>query len=244
MSSYLTFDFTTAFIFTFCSFPFFSLISLRHLSVHKVFRVRVRAQHLVLNPKGDRLGLIDSNGILSLISFRDETSLVGDIVSDNVERPSELAPRVQLLPFQNEKRDCWSMVWSEDEDDAFAIMEKTKAIIYRANPELSESSPQWFLAEEPIVTSSYISHFSNMEVVAVAMDDVMSQPDSISSEVIQRFESKKLRDFREIVTHGGLAEALLVLTRLISCDLQMENKFESKEKEKGKGERMEITGDL
>jgi len=96
-----------------------------------------------------------------------------------------------------ERKDVWDMCWADDDPVLFALMEKTRMYVFRG-----------LTAEEPVLSSAYICSFSNLEIRAVLLDQLMREPETPSKEYLLKFETKSLREARELLEQGGsLAEA-------------------------------------
>jgi len=61
--------------------------------------------------------------------------------------------------------------------------------------------------EEPALSSGYLCHFSNLQIKAVMLDEVMATPDAPDKDMVLDFETKSLRDARDLITNVGLTEA-------------------------------------
>jgi len=92
-----------------------------------------------------------------------------------------------------ERKDVWDVCWSEDDPDTVAIMEKTKMVVITGD-----------IPEEPVVSSAYLARFKDLEIRAVAMDSLMTHPDKIARDCVVDFESKPLREARDVIAAEGL----------------------------------------
>ena len=54
-----------------------------------------------------------------------------------------------------ERKDCWDVLWADDDADSFAAMEKTRLCVYK-NLE----------PEEPVVCSGYLASFKDLQVTS------------------------------------------------------------------------------
>ncbi|KAK9510816.1 hypothetical protein O3M35_005521 [Rhynocoris fuscipes] len=96
-----------------------------------------------------------------------------------------------------ERRDVWTMLWASDNPNLLAIMEKTRMYVIRGTD-----------PEEPIMCSGYIATFQDLEIRAVLLDEIISNPESLNvEEHILDLEVKSLRDTRELLEKVGLKEA-------------------------------------
>ena len=65
-----------------------------------------------------------------------------------------------------ERKDVWDMRWASDNEELFAMMEKTRMYIFRGvDP------------EEPVLSSAYLCTFNKLKIKAVLLDEIMSEPD-------------------------------------------------------------------
>jgi len=64
--------------------------------------------------------------------------------------------------------------------------------------------------EEPILTSGYLCDFSNLQVKAVMLDEILKDPEDIKNinEMITDYEAKTLKDTRDFLTTVSLKEAV------------------------------------
>jgi WD repeat-containing protein 35 len=141
-----------------------------------------RPQHLRLNSDSTKLSVIsvsDSNSILSIL----------DLESNN-----DGGEGSAILNF--ERKDAWDVMWADDNPNVFAVMEKTRMYVFR------DLQP-----EEPILSSGYLSKFSDLQIQAVMLDDIMATPDAPDKEMVLDFETKVLRDARDLITNEGMLEA-------------------------------------
>ena len=59
-----------------------------------------------------------------------------------------------------------------------------------------------------VLSSAYICSFSDLEIQAVLLDQLMREPEAPSKEYLLKFETKSLRDTRELLEKGkNLADA-------------------------------------
>jgi WD repeat-containing protein 35 len=59
-----------------------------------------------------------------------------------------------------------------------------------------------------VLSSAYICSFSDLEIQAVLLDQLMREPEAPSKEYLVKFETKALRDARELLDKGNsLSEA-------------------------------------
>lgn len=67
-----------------------------------------------------------------------------------------------------------------------------------------------FQPEEPVLSSGYLCDFTDLEVKAVLLDDILKDPEEIKSisEMIVEYEAKSLRDTRDFLTTVSLKDAV------------------------------------
>lgn len=160
--------------------------SLPHIALEHSYKVRGRAQAISINCDGTRVSLVDINGVLTLFDL--DTSSGGEVVVP-ASAPGEPAGRF-------ERKDVWDIRWAEDDPLLFAAMEKTRMLIVRG-----------VTAEEPIASSGYICSFSNLEVRAVMLDELMRDPEEPRKEYVLKFEAAALRESQKLLKESSLAEA-------------------------------------
>ena len=84
-----------------------------------------------------------------------------------------------------ERRDCWNVRWAEDNPVEFALSEKTKMTILKDKD-----------AEEPIITSAFVTFMKDHEIECVLLDDIMERPTNPRPDDIFVLESAQLRNIR------------------------------------------------
>jgi WD repeat-containing protein 35 len=63
-----------------------------------------------------------------------------------------------------------------------------------------------FIAEEPVLSSGYLSGFSGLQIRAVLVDEVMEQPTRPAKNIMVDFDSGSLREVLDRITRQPLAE--------------------------------------
>ena len=137
------------------------------------------------------LSIIDVTGLLQFLDL--DGSHGGGVELNSHEGGRE----GELIKF--ERKDVWDMKWANDNADLFAMMEKTRMYIFR-NLE----------PEEPILSAGYICSFSDLEIRAVLLDEILrgEQPDNPSADLVLDLEVKSLRDTRDLLEKVGIKDAL------------------------------------
>lgn len=101
--------------------------------------------------------------------------------------------------LQTERKEVWSVIWSSDNPRLCALMEKNRLYVLRD-----------FQPEEPVLSAGYLCDFTDLEVKAVLLDDILKDPEEIKSiaEMIVDYEAKSLRDTRDFLTTVSLKDAV------------------------------------
>lgn len=91
------------------------------------------------------------------------------------------------------------MVWSTDNPSLCAMMEKNRLFVLRD-----------FEPEDPVLSAGYLCDFTDLEIKAVLLDDILKDPEEIKniSDMFVSFEAKSLRDTRDLLTTVSLKEAV------------------------------------
>lgn len=157
--------------------------ALPHLALEARFTIRCRPQVIAANCESTRMSVIDINGVLLLFDIEVKTTgSFGDVKPVSPED----GPGKQL---DFERKDVWNMRWATDNPDLFAIMEKTRMYIVRG-----------LQPEEPVLSNAYICAFKDLQIQSVLIDEVIQNPENPRKEVLLDFETKSLRDTRDILT--------------------------------------------
>jgi len=67
-----------------------------------------------------------------------------------------------------------------------------------------------FEPEEPVLSAGYLCDFTDLEVKAVLLDDVLKDPEEIKNikDMFVEYEAKTLRETRDLLTTVSLKEAV------------------------------------
>eukprot|EP01012_Entosiphon_sulcatum_P034864 TRINITY_DN4426_c0_g1_i1.p1 TRINITY_DN4426_c0_g1~~TRINITY_DN4426_c0_g1_i1.p1 ORF type:complete len:1254 (+),score=336.39 TRINITY_DN4426_c0_g1_i1:198-3764(+) len=159
-----------------------NMYSLPNTALVNKFVISCRPYQLALNCTSTRLSVIDINGALSFYRIG------GPETFSNSPKPGE------RLNF--ERKDVWGMQWASDNEELFAMMEKTRMYIFRGlDP------------EEPVLSSAYLCAFNKLKIKAVLLDEIMSEPDHPQKDYMVVFETKSLRDTRELLNSVSIQDA-------------------------------------
>ncbi|XP_065063167.1 WD repeat-containing protein 35-like [Rhopilema esculentum] len=157
--------------------------SLPKLGLEMKHVLNCRPFQMSLNCSSTRLAIIDIAGVLT---FFDLTAKKTDSSGDTTLG--------EHLKF--ERKDVWDMKWAEDNPELFAMMEKTRMYVFRSlDP------------EEPILSSGYICQFNDLQIKSVLLDEVMKDPANPARENLIDFETKSLRDTRDLLEKVGIEDA-------------------------------------
>lgn len=157
--------------------------ALPHLALEARFTIRCRPQVIAANCESTRMSVIDINGVLLLFDIEVKSN---SSFEDVKPVSPEDGPGKQL---DFERKDVWNMRWATDNPDLFAIMEKTRMYIVRG-----------LQPEEPVLSNAYICAFKDLQIQSVLIDEVIQNPENPRKEVLLDFETKSLRDTRDILT--------------------------------------------
>jgi WD repeat-containing protein 35 len=163
--------------------------SLPHIALEHKYTLRCRPQTIAINCDSSRLSIIDLNGVLTFFD------LATDSTGGEVKAPSS-GEAEGSAGGRFERKDVWDMRWSTDNPELFALMEKARMFIFRN-----------LVPEEPVLSSAYLCSFSDLEIRAVLLDQLMKEPDERSKEYVLKFETKALRETRELLEQPTLGEA-------------------------------------
>ncbi len=146
------------------------------------FLLKCKPQTLSLNCDCTKFAIIDINGVLTFFEME------------------ECPPGTKVPGYHKpeEKKEVWSVIWSDDNPQMCALMEKNRMFVMRD-----------FKQEEPILSSGYLCNFSNLEVKAALLDDILKAPEDFKNigDFIETYECRSLRDTRDHLTTVSLKDA-------------------------------------
>lgn len=171
---------------------------LPHLSAENVYVVRGEPFRMELSCLSSKLAVIDAAGVMQVIDLEARVSPPED---GEDEDPGALGS-----PFGrkigSDKRDVWDVKWAEDNDELLCVMEKTKMTVMRGE-----------IAEDPVISSGYLARFRDLEVRAVLLDEILVTPDKPERDYIVDFETKALRELRDVINQSGLETGYVYATK-------------------------------
>eukprot|EP00794_Sanderia_malayensis_P012081 gene12081-13325_t len=157
--------------------------SLPKLALEMKHVLNCRPFQMSLNSTSARLAIIDIAGVLSFF----------DLATKKTESTGDTTVGEHL---KFERKDVWDMKWADDNPELFAMMEKTRMYVFRSlDP------------EEPILSSGYICQFNDLQIKSVLLDEVMKDPSNPVRENLIDFETKSLRDTRDLLDKVGIEDA-------------------------------------
>lgn len=157
--------------------------SLPYIQLENKLQLRCRPQQMHMNCDGSRFSIVDINGVLSFY----------DMMND------DKTGQTQGEHLAIERKEVWSVIWSADNPKLCALMEKNRLFILND-----------YQQEDPILTSGYLCDFSNLQVKAVMLDELLKDPEDVKkiTDLITNYEAKSLKDTRDFLTSVSLKEAV------------------------------------
>eukprot|EP00759_Apiculatamorpha_spiralis_P026415 PhF_6_TR29362/c0_g1_i1/m.43202/K19674/WDR35, IFT121; WD repeat-containing protein 35 len=143
--------------------------------------VPCQPQRLVVNCNSTRFTVIDWNSVMSMYK---------------VEKSTFFTTLHQAESANFERKDVWDVRWAMDNPEMFAIMEKTRMYIFRGMD-----------PEEPVNSSAHMCSFKSLKIKAVSLDDILMDPEHPQKEYFVTFETKSLRDTRELLANVSMKDA-------------------------------------
>ncbi|ORC82983.1 uncharacterized protein TM35_000791090 [Trypanosoma theileri] len=146
----------------------------------------VRVQFMAANVNSTRLAVVDLAGVLALFHIDPENlSLV----------PRKIAPQPNF-----ERKDVWNIQWAQDDPEQLVVLEKSRMYIFHGTE-----------AEEPVHSSGYICKFRSLKVRALQLDELMQDPERPRKEYIVDYETRVLRDARQVIQNVSMKEAFMFI---------------------------------
>ena len=119
--------------------------------------LRCRPQQLSMNCDSTKFSIIDINGILSFYDL--------EITASGSASKGVIGEHLTA-----ERKEVWSIIWSSDNPTLCALMEKNRLYVLRD-----------FQPEEPVLSAGYLCDFTDLEVKAVLLDDILKDPEEIKN---------------------------------------------------------------
>ncbi|KAG5510843.1 hypothetical protein JKF63_07915 [Porcisia hertigi] len=141
-----------------------------------------RAQSMSANCDSTQLAVMDLGGIMSVYPMMRE--------------------RFSLVPFKAEPmdgvelKDVWSMRWAVDDPHRFAVMEKTRMLVYNRG-----------VAEEPVQSCANLCKFKSLKIRALQLDELLLDPERPRKDYVVDFEAQLLREMRAVLRDDTIKNA-------------------------------------
>ncbi|KAI9362064.1 hypothetical protein DFJ73DRAFT_11110 [Zopfochytrium polystomum] len=170
-------------------------LSLPSVTLECVHKLNIRIHSISANCNGSKLAVLDTSGVIKLYEINPKDRGIGGL---GVGSPAGMTPTDSTGRFLDfERKDVWDVKWAADNPEVLAIMEKNKMFVIRNND-----------LEEPVPCSGYLCSFDNLQVKAAMLDEIFRDPENLSKDYIVTFDSKLLRETRNILNQVGLLEGL------------------------------------
>jgi len=160
--------------------------SLPHISLEHTYTLRCRPQTIAINCESTRAAIVDTNGVLTLFDLGTPGS--DSFGTGDVEVP---AASEEEASVRFERKDVWDVKWADDNAELFAVMEKTRMYIFNG-----------LVPEEPVLSTAYICSFSDLQIRAVMLDQLLREPENPVREHMVSFETQALREARELLENN------------------------------------------
>ena len=164
--------------------------SLPHLKREGSKTIQGRPVRITMNCKSTIAACIDIHGLLKVFPIQSERNVL--------ENKEDREKKDTLLL---ERKDVWDMIWSKDDPNLFAIMEKNRMYVFRN-----------FMPEEPIVSTADLCHFDNLEIKSVKIDELILNPDAPHFDLVVDHHTKALRDVQEVLNRASITDAYSFIT--------------------------------
>ncbi|RHY35208.1 hypothetical protein DYB32_000267 [Aphanomyces invadans] len=155
--------------------------TLPHISLEMKYIVPCRPQILSLNSNSSQMAIVDINGVLTIMELGPSTGNQNPVDA-------------KMLAF--EKKDVWDVMWADDNPELFVMMEKARMYVYRG-----------LEPEEPVLSSGYLCSYKDLQVKAALLDDILASPEQTDKSLVLDYETRSLRDARELLENVSLADA-------------------------------------
>lgn len=143
------------------------------------------ARSLRMNCVETSVAIIGDNGLLSIV----------DLLTSCQSVSKHKTPIVREVIAQG----VWNAMWSKEESNVLAVMEKTQLTILRD-----------LQVEERYPSSSYLCRFSNLEVETLDIEEIIRKKDRFSFELfktLKKYKTKQLKVVEELLGDSKFVEA-------------------------------------
>lgn len=160
----------------------FRIYSLSEANILQKFDVNCLPKSIKLNSDSTKLSIVDDHNTLRMYNLGSE------------REPGK------LIDF--EKKEVWDFCWSLDHVDSFAVVEKSKLMLYFD-----------FEPDESIESYGYICEYKDLIIQTASIDGLVAEfsfgneETIVLSQFMKNFETKTLREMNQILTDKGISEA-------------------------------------
>ncbi|GET86225.1 intraflagellar transport protein 122B, putative [Leishmania tarentolae] len=141
-----------------------------------------RAQSMSVNCNSTQLAVIHLGGITNVYCIEREKFSLVPCKADTIDG-------VEL-------KDVWNLRWAVDDPHRFAVMEKTRMLVYNHG-----------VAEEPVQSCANLCKFKSLKIRTLQLDELLLDPERPRKDYIVDFEAQLLRDMRAVLRDGTAKEA-------------------------------------
>ena len=187
LSNVTCIDISEFVLFVGLSSGYIHVYALTPLKQLEVIQINVHPRQIYLNCDGTKISVIDNTNHLFI--YEKNFDLKNEMDSNEKSKN-------RLLLF--ETHDVWDIKWSEENSSSFAVMKNENLIVFN---ELGKDM------EAPIPSKGYLFEFKNMKVGTILLDEIMVSPEMPTKGKILQFETKQLKNTRELIIKKGLEEA-------------------------------------
>ncbi|KAI8908538.1 hypothetical protein EDD86DRAFT_191622, partial [Gorgonomyces haynaldii] len=149
------------------------------LSLSNKYTSDITPCHLDINCNHTRVAVRDQQGILKIMDLE-----------------GKKGSRVDLKSMELNRKDVWDLLWSSDQADQLAVIEKNKLLVIEHQ-----------LVHDPILCNGYLSNFTDLTVKSVSLDDILNDPMTPTKESVTAIETKPLVDARVLISQHGVENA-------------------------------------
>jgi len=149
------------------------------LGVSDKLNVGIKLIKFGTSKNGNYIWGIDENNILSIWEC---------------EKSSSTGKKLKTQKLEFQRKDVWDLIWTNDDSIKFCFMEKNRLFI------IKDLEP-----EEPLICNGYIADFSQLEITAIMLEDLMVKPWETKlnpNDIVIKFETRILRDLREMIANN------------------------------------------
>ena len=154
--------------------------SIPSMAIQSKILVAPHPRTVRLNCDSTTLAVISDSGALALYRLHEDVIGFDPMPGDKLEF---------------DRKDCWSIMWSEDIPDLFAVLEKARMYIFRG-----------LQPEEPKPSSAYLCKFDSLQVRSALLDKIMDNPENPEIEHIEDHNTKSMRDTEALLETASMED--------------------------------------